>query len=588
MSDPVASDLVRAELDAVEKSREFSASPRHRQFLRYLVEQWLDGKASSLKEISLGVAVFGRAAHSFDPSIDTIVRVEARRLRARLARHYESEGRTSKFVIGLRPGSYVPAIVQRPSESGAGVTSMPRIVVLPFASQVNEPYVQQWCDSLTDDITDSLARTIGLRVVARTSAFHFNRKIASPDLFARQLDAGILIEGEVTVQQSGYAVGVRAVDAHTGRRLWEDRFQSEQQERFALPDRVSVALVQALLGSRVAESVLPVVPTRSFATVSDSDLFDRARIAFQQRTIVGYRTATTLFSQLADRSPSSPHALCGLARAWLALAGMGALSVRESLPKARQAALAALASDAQFGEADAVAGQIALMLDHDWPSAERHFVRGITNAPSLPYPHHVHAFGLLYQARFNDAEHAFAVAQQIDPLDVHIRVQRGLVPFYQRRFEQAIDLWEDVLEVNPGNLIATTLIGAAHLCLGDGARALAGYQKAVNDVPDHPIGWAGSAQAHALLGNATAVTAMIERLHEMRSRQYVSPYLFAMIDCRRGEPDAAFRWLRESADEPDFNFICAGVDPSFDDLRRDARWNDLMRAHRLPESSSPS
>jgi TolB-like protein/Tfp pilus assembly protein PilF len=588
MSEIAAPHLVLAELDAVENGREFRASARHRQFLRYLVEQWLAGRASSLKEISLGVAVFGRAAHSFDPSADTIVRVEARRLRARLARHYETQGRNSSLVIALHPGSYVPTVSQRRPQSDVAEPTMPQIVVLPFLSTDGEPLLREWCESLTDDLTDALARTIGLRVVARTSAFHFDSDLTSPDVFARRLNAGIVIEGDVTLEHERYAVSVRATDVVSGQTVWHDRYHAEPQERFTLPDRVSVAVVQALLGARalwtadVGIAAAPPPRTRSFASAADHDLFSRARIAFQQRSTAGYQTAANLFSQLAARSPASPHALCGLARAWLALVGMGIASVRELLPRARQAAVAALEIDAQFGEADAVIGQIALMLDHDWPTAERHFARAIGNAPSLPYPHHVRAFGLLYQARFDDAEQAFSVAQRIDPLDVQIRVQHGLVPFYQRRYEEAIELWEDVLEVHPENLIATTLIGAARLCQGDGTQALASYQSAISRVPDHPIGWAGSAQAHALLGNEEAVSEMTGRLQGMQPRQYVSPYLFAMIDCRRGKPDAAFRWLQASAEEPDFNFVCAGVDPSFDALRGDPRWNKLMRAHRLP------
>jgi tetratricopeptide (TPR) repeat protein len=443
----ISPDRVRSELVAIEQGREFRASTRHRKFLRYLVEQSLDGRASSLKEISLGIAVFDRPPATFDPMRDTIVRVEARRLRSRLSRHYSDEGKDSAVIISLQPGSYVPVVKER----------------------------------------------------ERT-----------------------------TSSRSEYS-------SDTARDTFVDPAQR--------------------------------------------DLYLRARIAFQQRTPDGYRLAETLFTRLVSLAPNSPYAHCGCARVLLAHAGMSVVAVRAALPTAREHAELALRADASFGEAHALIAQVAFLLDHDFASAETSFRRAVQCAPNLAYVHHVYAFGLLCHGRFEDAEQAFSLARKHDPLDLHIRLQSALVHFYERDFSEAIARWEEVLEIRPDNLIAATLIGATYLCCGEPKLALERYEAARVRVPEHPIGWAGMAQAHALMGEAHRANEILSGLIQMRKVRYVSPYLFAMIYTRLRDADAAFAWLKNSADEPDFNFVCAGVDPTFDSLHADPRWSTLMRNH---------
>ena len=100
-------------LALVERSAAFRGSPRHRALLRWLVARRLADDLGALKETVIAVEVFGRAPARFDPRTDTIVRVEACRLRARLATYDRQEGRASTLRIELPVGSYVPLIASR-------------------------------------------------------------------------------------------------------------------------------------------------------------------------------------------------------------------------------------------------------------------------------------------------------------------------------------------------------------------------------------------------------------------------------------------------------------------------------------------
>jgi Tfp pilus assembly protein PilF len=106
LSDLPSADVVELALAQVEGSAEFRSSPRHRALLRHLVARRLADDAAALKETVIAVEVFGRPADRFDPREDTIVRVEMRRLRTRLAHYYATEGRGAALRFELTVGSY--------------------------------------------------------------------------------------------------------------------------------------------------------------------------------------------------------------------------------------------------------------------------------------------------------------------------------------------------------------------------------------------------------------------------------------------------------------------------------------------------
>jgi tetratricopeptide (TPR) repeat protein len=132
----ISPETVRAQLERILNSKAFARSPRISRFLTFVVEQTLDGQESKLKEYLLGVEVFGRL-DSFDPRIDSIVRVEARRLRYKLDRYYETEGHNDPIYIQFRKGCYVPSFIEkRPGETdGSG-----EIADIPYVRAIENPH----------------------------------------------------------------------------------------------------------------------------------------------------------------------------------------------------------------------------------------------------------------------------------------------------------------------------------------------------------------------------------------------------------------------------------------------------------------
>lgn len=130
---------IEAEMERMSAAQPFRRSPRLAKFLAFTVQAILEGRAESLKEYSIGIQVFAKPVE-FDPRLDSIVRVEARRLRAAVDRYYATDGADSEIRIVYRAGSYAPSFhkasdLPKPFSALHGSSSM---MVLVGSSQVLE------------------------------------------------------------------------------------------------------------------------------------------------------------------------------------------------------------------------------------------------------------------------------------------------------------------------------------------------------------------------------------------------------------------------------------------------------------------
>ena len=172
MSQPVPSPIqhsaIRGQLEKILAHGLFVRSERMGRFLRLAVERTLEGRADEVKEYLLGVEVFDRSA-SYDPRVDPIVRVEARRLRAKLKAYYEGDGRNDPIVFEITPGTYAPQIRQR-NEQREPRSVEHRVAVLPFANLSAAAENDYFSDGLTEELIHALTKLSGIRVVAWTTA----------------------------------------------------------------------------------------------------------------------------------------------------------------------------------------------------------------------------------------------------------------------------------------------------------------------------------------------------------------------------------------------------------------------------------
>ena len=293
---PPAAD-VRVQLDRILASPGFVNADRLSRFLRFVVERTLAGEGDQLKEYLLGTEVFDRSA-DYDPRLDSIVRVEARRLRAKLAEYYAGPGQGDPIVIGVDKGSYVarfdaapsaatappadadPADAEAVEPAAVGVSkarwapllgalailavlvagwrlvardtasasSRVQVAVLPLARYDTAADVvpEALADAVTDGLIAELARHPAVEVASRTSVMPFRDRRVPLSTIATTLSVQAVVEGRIQVTGSRLWVEVRVVDAKRDRKVWVDDFAGDTSDRRELERRVAAALARVL------------------------------------------------------------------------------------------------------------------------------------------------------------------------------------------------------------------------------------------------------------------------------------------------------------------------------------------------------
>ncbi len=260
-------EAVRAQLNQIVSSPEFSQSERLQSFLTYVVIETLEGRSSRLKGYTLGIEVFGRE-QDFDPAIDCIVRVEAGRLRSRLTSYYMEQGRDDPILIELPKGGYTPrwSVRERSAPNSALATSSanavvgddydpvldlprgPSIAVLPFANLSNNPEQELFVDAVVEEITTQLARFKELFVIARTTAFQYKGQALDVRKIGRELGVRYLLEGSIRTSGSLLRVTAQLVETLTGRHLWAETYDRDLSVQ-------NVFEIQDDIAQRVAASI---------------------------------------------------------------------------------------------------------------------------------------------------------------------------------------------------------------------------------------------------------------------------------------------------------------------------------------------
>src|SRR5437762_312362 len=180
---------VREHLERILASPTFKQVDRLKRFLSFIVLESIGGRRNELKEYVIGVHVFGKES-SFDPRTDPIVRVQARRLRAKLVRYYQEEGRNDEVLIDLPKGGYAPifkhrgpSVVAKRSISSA-LVSRNTVSVEPFVNHGGGQDLDRFCLGVREEIIHHLSRFPNLRIVALDDG-------------ANRADAAMLVNGSV-------------------------------------------------------------------------------------------------------------------------------------------------------------------------------------------------------------------------------------------------------------------------------------------------------------------------------------------------------------------------------------------------------
>ena len=576
-ADPVPATAIRDQLARVVNSPEFLPSARLCRFLSHIVSRTIDGEFNSLKEMAIAMDVFDRSSE-YDPSIDAIVRVEARRLRAKLKAYYEEgQGTTDPVLIGLRPGSYVPVFrwldADAPTHRGepAGTTRAKpsSIAVLPFVNMSPEPEQDYFCDGITEEITNSLTHLDGLRVIARTSAFHFKGTSTDIREVGQRLGADLVVEGSVRKAAEQLRITAQLIETESGHHLWSETFRRELRDVFAIQEEIAQSVADLL---RVH---IPQIKEAARSPAPNLDAYTsylRARFLIHQQSPEALRAALEQLKRLANEYPNYAPAYSGMAAVNGLLAIFGTISGRAVYPEVKANAERGYELDPQSGETCTIVAGLRGWFEYDWPEANRLYDRALTIQPSNAAAHMYRAMTLLCQRKINEAEAGLCRSCELDPLSASDSARMAYLQYIKGDYLSAADHIRKAFELDPDYAEARLYQGLLHYQQGEYDLATVWLSASKS-----PFDIGLRAAAHAKAGKLAEAETSLHNLHQLAARQYVTPLAEGFGAIGLGDFDLAFKRLDEAIDDKTNFMNLMAVEPFFQALRTDRRFPKLLK-----------
>ncbi|HEX3155349.1 MAG TPA: tetratricopeptide repeat protein [Candidatus Angelobacter sp.] len=472
-------------------------------------------------------------------------------------------------------------LVRKASKSIAPVTRV-MVAVLPFQNLTGDPGQDYFSDGLTEEMIAELTRLNQDRVgvIARTSVMLYKQSPKPLDQIGRELGVQYLMEGSVRRDSGRVRITAELIQVKDQTHLWAREYDRELKNSLALQSEIAQEIgdeIQISLGDgNAVKAANHPAPTRSTASYEAYDLYLKGRYFWNKRTRAGFLQAASYFQQAIAKDPKYASAYAGLADTFGLMSTWYAVPQQEFMPKAKAAALNALALDDSLAEAHASLALVAENYDYDWQTAEKEFRRAIQLNPDYATAHQWYAEYLAWQGRFDEALAESERARQLDPMSLIIATDHGAILFYARKYDRAIDQFRAVVDMDPGFGNARAFLAATYVQQGKFAEALK-QNELMGNGEDPPWYWAFTAYIYNHSGNVVQAQHALARF-EALSPSLRSDALLARLVAYNGstQHEKILSLLEEAYKERSPALTNIKVDPRYDTLRKDQRFQALL------------
>jgi len=454
------------------------------------------------------------------------------------------------------------------------------LAVLPFDNLSRDPDQEFFSDGLTEEMIAQLGKLNPerLTVIARGSVAKYKDSRLAVNQIGRELHADYLVQGSVRRASDRVRITVQLIQVRDQTDLWAESYDRELKDILTLQDSVS-----RTIANQIHITLTPGQQTRLQGRNLDPEAYEaylKGRYYWNKRTGDGLQKALIYFQQAINKDPTYGAAYSGLADCNSGLAWHGFKSPAEALPRANAAALKAIEIDPQSAEAHASLG---LVLTHrwEWTGAEAEFKRALRLDPRYANAHHWYGDYLSIMGRHDEALLEARQALELDPLNLMIGTWVGRRYYLARKYDLAIEQGRNTVELDAHFAAAHLLLGENYVQVGLHEQGLAELQTAASLSGDSPLYLAQVAVAHAAAGRKTEALQIVAQLQAISSTRYVSPYGLAQIYAALSDKEQTFKWLQNAYDDRAVWMSYLAVDPVFDSLRSDQRFQDFLRRVQL-------
>jgi len=471
----------------------------------------------------------------------------------------------------------------RPWGQSARIESL---AVLPLTNLMGDSEHEYFVDGMHEALITELSRISALKVISRTSTMRYRDTEKPLPQVARELKVDGLIEGSVLREGDRVRITVQLIHGPSDRHVWAQSFDQELRGVLALQSEVARAVADEIkLRLTRQEEALLAAARRIHPEAYDAYL--RARYELSKTPASeALQNSLQYFRQAIDMDPTYAPAYVGLADAYNRLAISGHRPPSEVYPMATAALVTALELDETLADAHTLLGVLKLRFDWEWHDAERHLKRALQLDPNSSRAHLGYGVYLLTMGRLEEYLAQNAKHRELDPLSPFANRNLGWALTYNRRHDQALVQFHKTLELDPGSALTYVSLGENYAAQNRYGEALAACDEALRLGPEDPQALSGCGRVHALSGRHRDAVRTFDKIVTLSEQRYVDPYdvakLAAAIHTDRRERNRIFDWLERAYEERSANLCFVNVEPAFDNVRSDPRFQDLVRRMNFP------
>jgi len=450
------------------------------------------------------------------------------------------------------------------------------VAVLPFTNASGDAEQEYLSDGISEAVINNLSELKDLKVIARSSTFQYKGKEIDLDELAKKLGVEAVVTGRVVKRGDQLQISVELVKVSDKSQLWGETFNRKASETSGLEAEISKQIAERLK-QRLTNAEQQQLAKGANISPQAHDLYLRGLFTYTKAG--GDRKeksqkAIDLFNQAIAIEPNYALAYSGIARVTFFLMANGLLDPKVGKPKAEAALKKALELDDSLPDVYAELGRLETF-NWNWAEADRAFKRALELNPNLARVHISYGSLLDVLGRHDDSIAHLRKAVDLDPGVLANRVNLSLSLYLARRYDESIDLMSKSLELDPEMSAGHSYMGYAYSAKGQYDQAVSEFKEAmkIDGVNTSDQCYLGSALARA--GRRDEAITVLRELEN--SKEYVSPAELAVLYIGLGDKEKAFAELEKAFAARDLQMQYLGVDPSFDDLRSDARFADLLR-----------
>ena len=455
-----------------------------------------------------------------------------------------------------------------------------RLAVLPFVNLSADPEQEYFSDGLTEELIAHLGslRPQRLAVIARTSAMRYKGTRQGVDDVGRELGVQYVVEGSVRRSSGQVRITARLVKVIDQTELWTETYERSLADIFAIHRDIAARVSRSLALELFPNEQRPSGP-RVWTTNPAAYESYLLGIFHSSPTEASAKKSIEFFERAIQLDPGYAPAYAQLAGSYTFLASSNLAPDREMYPRARDAALQALAIDDTHAGAHGALAFVKWRFDWDWSGARTEYIRSL----DLDANHSGHGFGLFLYSTGNFAEAIAQIerVQSLDPVNFLAKWNLGRVFHTVHRFDDATAQFRRALEIQPKHPWPYSGIGLVLLEQGRKSEAITELERARQLGERDPNVTSRLAYAYAKVGNTTAAERLVHELESAGDRN-APGYQVACVYHALGRREAALAWLEKAYAARDDTLVYLKVDPLFQTFRSDPGVQDLIRRIGIP------